>query len=190
LMAKVLLFRADIDITPYRIGDVFIERSDTLRSDLSVFTLAYFRPLHDPVFVFTPIYGTIRRPNRNPLGVDSGLAPTQGEERDSDFILTLQNGLWSFQPESALPVNQGPATVPMCIQAHSRRGEYPPRETGLHDDVRHQQWDVYVPLLNGLVVEENDKIVGAQGEKFRVHTPFPQFAGLQGQLLMTEKVRN
>ncbi len=185
LMGKILVFRADIDVRPYQIGDVFVERSDTVRPDLSVFTLAYDRPLHDPLFVFTPIYGTIRRPNRNPLGIDSGAVPMQTQMADSDYIITLEDGLFSFQPDSGMF-----ATIPMCIQGNERKGEYPPRDTGLYDDVRMQQWDIYVPLLNGTVIIENDVIVGANGDKYRVHMPFPQFAGFQGQILRCEKRRD
>lgn len=184
---RALFFTADLNTQPFKPGDVFVQRADAYRYDRGVFTMAANRPMpHEPVFVATPIYATLTRPESNPQHVDSGIAPQSVPIKAYEWPLTLTNGFFSFLQAGT------PVSVPVGF-VMGRARDYPRTDTSdgmLYDDTRRQIWDVFVPLLPGQPLIPRDIITGASGDRYEIIGVQSPYASFFGQLVNVQRIRS
>lgn len=187
---KTLFFTAKVNMTAFLPGDVFVQRSDTYLPDRGVFTCVASRPMpHVPVFVSTPIYATLTRPESNPNHIDAGIAPQSVPIAAAEWPLTITTG--SPYPYSFQQIGQ-PATVPIGM-AMQRAREYPKSDSmdgELYDDVRRSVFDVFIPLLPGQPIITRDIITGSNGDRYEITGIQTSTASFFGQLVTAQRIRS
>lgn len=188
--ARALFFTGVLNLGPFQPGDVFVQRTDAYRYDRGVFTLASARPMpHGPVFVSTPIYATLSRPESNPQHIDSGIAPQSVPIKEHEWPLTLTPGTAS--PYAFLQVGT-PVTVPIGM-VMGRLRDYPRTDSSdgqLYDDTRRQTWDVFAPQLPGQPLIPRDIVTGSTGDRYEITGIQSSYASFFGQLLTVQRIRS
>ena len=192
IVKAVPRFSFTCDSTNIQLGDVFVERADSFRHEVStpydgnIFTFAYFRPIRRYVMVSTPISGQISRARNNPNSVDSGQVPWGAMSKSLEQVLILRNGYYSWE---AYGGSQSPAVIPMAIQATAGKGELPEPKLRLPTDVKRQTWDIYCGLLPGYIPTESHIVTGANGDRYYIQTPAFNAVGFVGVQAICEKLR-
>jgi hypothetical protein len=186
-IVKALYFTADADTRMFLPGDVFVQQATTYRPDRGVFTMVANRPMpHHPVFVATPIFATITRPESNPEHIDSGRVPQSVPVKAYEWPLTVSGIDYAFLQTGT------PATVPIgMIMARLR--DMPRSDTNdgaLYDDTRRQSWDVFVPLLSGQPLINRDIITGSSGDRYEITGVQASTASAFGQWVSTSRIRS
>lgn len=184
---RALFFTGDLNLKQFEPGDVFVQRKGTYRYDRGIFTMASARALpHVPVFVETPIFAHITRPESNPHHIDSGRVPQSVPIKANEWPLTLSCGDFSFQ-QSGVSVS-----VPIGM-AMSRLRDYPRTDTSdgeLNDDTRRQTWDVFIPLLPGQPIIPRDIVTGANGDRYEITGVQASYSSFFGQLVSVQRIRS
>jgi hypothetical protein len=77
--------------------------------------------------------------------------------------------------------------VPFGLQPLNKLREMP--ESKLPTDTKRESFVGFLPLLPGVILEENDVISsGASGDRFRIEQNYIAEHGLQGQVLLLQKL--
>jgi hypothetical protein len=186
-IVKALYFTAMADTRMFLPGDVFVQQATTYLPDRGVFTMVANRPMpHHPVFVSTPIFATITRPESNPEHIDSGRVPQSVPVKAYEWPLTVSGMDYAFLQTGT------PATVPIgMIMARLRDMPRSDSSDGaLYDDTRRQTWDVFVPLLSGQPLINRDIITGSSGDRYEITGVQASTASAFGQWVSTSRIRS
>lgn len=180
-----LLFAATCDNTYLEPGDVFVGYG--YGSDLAMYVVADERPLKQTILVRCEQAATVTRPASpvDTLTLNAGrptiVSAYAGVTKNTEQTLILTNGLYSFATSGTT------ATVPFGLQPKFRLREMPPSK--LPTDTRRENFIGFLPVLPGIIVEENDVISsGSAGDRYRVEQNYISEYGLQGQILVMEKL--
>ena len=180
-----LTFAATCTNLALEIGDIFVGYS--YGSDGAMYAVADLRPLKQTVLVRCEQSSTITRPTApadlvalNPSGpTDIGAYNVVTKETEQSLV--LNNGSYTFATSGVA------AMVPFGLQPLNKLREYP--ESKLPTDTRRQGFVGYLPLLPGVIVQENDVISsGSAGDRYRVEQIYIAEFGLQGQILLLSKL--
>ncbi len=178
-----LSFGATCDNRYLRLGDILVGYG--YGSENAMYAVAQLRPFKQTVLVRTEQPATITRPTTNNVSLNP-TGPTMvtsfsGLEKMNELVLTLVNGTYSFQSSGTS------AMVPVGIQPTDSLREYPPSK--IPTDTRRQVFIGYIPLLPGVILEENDVISsGSAGDRYRIAMNYIAEYGLEGQIVVLEKL--
>lgn len=178
-----LSFAATCNNTLLQIGDVLYGTG----TDRTMYVVGDMRPLHHTIVIRCEQSATITRPTTlaatTPLNVGR---PTQiksynGVTKTTEQVLVLNNGAYAFAASGSS------AMVPFGLQPLNRLREMPPSK--LPTDTKRETFVGFLPLLEGVILEENDVISsGSAGDRYRIEQNYIAEFGLQGQVLLLEKV--
>lgn len=180
-----MIFAATCDNTYLLVGDVL--KGYGYGSDGAMYVVADERPLKQTILVRCEQAATITRPtspadnvalNPSTPTIVSGYG---GVTKSTEESLVLNNGLYSWSSSGTA------AMVPFGLQPVFRLREMPPSK--LPTDTRRENFIGFLPLLPGVVIEENDVISsGSAGDRYRVEQNYIAEYGLQGQIFILEKL--
>lgn len=180
-----LTFDAECDNRKLEIGDVLVRTG--YRSDGAMFVVGDMRPLKHTILIRCEQSATITRPTTPASNavLNTG-KPTQikqhvGVTKTTEQSLILTNGSYSFSATGSS------AMVPFGLQPLNKLREMP--ESKLPTDTKRESFVGFLPLLPGVILEENDVISsGASGDRFRIEQNYIAEHGLQGQVLLLQKL--
>ena len=180
-----MVFAATCTNTYLEPGDVFVGYG--YGSDSAMYVVADERPLKQTILIRCEQAATVTRPTSPAdtvtlnVGTPTIVSGYGGITKSTEQSLILTNGLYSFATSGTT------AMVPFGLQPKFRLREMPPSK--LPTDTRRENFIGFLPLLPGVIVEENDVISsGSAGDRYRVEQNYISEYGLQGQILVLEKL--
>jgi hypothetical protein len=180
-----LTFAATCDNTFLEVGDVFVGTG--YGSDGAMYVVGDMRPLKHTILIRCEQSATITRPTTAASNATLNTGkPTQiksyvGVTKTTEQSLILTNGSYSFSATGSS------AMVPFGLQPLNKLREMP--ESKLPTDTKRESFVGFLPLLPGVILEENDVISsGASGDRFRIEQNYIAEHGLQGQVLLLQKL--
>lgn len=183
-----IVFAATCNNLYLQIGDILVGLgSQGYRSDGAMYVVADERPLKQTVVVRCEQSATITRPTTSTSNVSLNVGkPTvvttySGITKSTETSLVLNNGQYSWSTSGTA------AMVPFGLQPTHRLREYPASK--LPTDTRKETFIGFLPATPGVIIEENDVISsGSAGDRYRVEQNYIAEHGLQGQILIVEKL--
>lgn len=184
----ILAFAVGCDNSYLNTGDILVGLGpEGYRDDGAMYVIADVRPLKQTIAIRCEQPATLTRPTTSTSNLTlNATTPTQiktysGVTKSTELTLTLTNGSYSFQESGTA------ATIPFGLQPLNRLREEPPSK--LPTDTKREHFLGFLPLLSGVIVEENDVISsGSAGDRYRVEQNSMNEYGLQGQVLLLEKL--
>ncbi len=180
-----LTFKAMCDNLYLQIGDILVGYG--YGSDEAMYAVADLRPLKQTILIRCEQSSTVTRPTapadtivRNPNG-PTDVTGYNVVTKETEQSLVLTNGSYSFATTGTA------AMVPFGLQPFNKLREYP--ESKLPTDTRREGFVGYLPLLPGVILEENDVISsGSAGDRYRIEQVYIAEFGLQGNVLLLTKL--
>lgn len=180
-----LSFKAMCNNIYLEVGDVFVGTG--YGTDGAMYVVGDMRPLKQTVVVRCEQSSTVTRPTapadtaaQNPSGV-TVVSGYNAVTKTTEQSLVLNNGSYSFSTSGIA------AMVPFGLQPFNKLREYP--ESKLPTDTRRESFVGFLPLLPGVIIEENDVISsGSAGDRYRVEQNYIAEFGLQGNILLLTKL--
>jgi len=184
----LLVFRATMDVRTLQKGDVLREIGYGATS-AGVFTYAQKRPQQDALVVRTEATATISREfsasgmaSQQPVSGTLAMPGYSGTTPAIEQVLTLINGAYAYAPNGATS-----ALVQVGLQPISRFSDQakPKMPTALY----RERFMLYVPLLPGVALRENDRINIVGGERYEVAIVYSSGAtGFVGHIIVAERL--
>lgn len=185
----LLIFEAICDNRTLDIGDLLVETG--YGSDGGQFWVAQKRPTRETLWVRAESNCNVTRPM--PTAGAASEQPASGPElvdgyaglqKDTEQILTLQNGLYSFT--SAQGATK--AVIPAGLQPLNRIKDA--RDPGIPTALYREHFLIYLPLLPGAILNELDRIsFSNMGDAYEIALMFTtEQTGLSGWILVAEKL--
>jgi hypothetical protein len=197
----LLAYKATCTNLVLAIGDLCTETG--YGQDGGVFYVAQKRPLRETIWMRAESAINITRPQPTAGAVSQQPQPSQGWvvaesgtwsgiAKDTEEVLTLTNGLYSFSSDPAA----SPAVVYAGLQPRPivKPGTEPklPGVGKLATTLDIETFVIYLPLLPGEEVSEYDRIAFSQiGDRYEVHLVFTTAdTGLAGYIIVATKLPN
>ena len=185
----LLVYKATCDNTTLDEGDLLVETG--YGSDNGQYWVAQKRPTRETLWVRAESNCNITRPM--PTAGAASEQPSSGPElvegwggvtKDTEQILTLQNGLYSFT--SAAGATK--AVIPAGLQPLNRIKDA--REPDIPTALYREHFLVYLPLLPGCILNELDRVsFSNMGDAYEIALMFTtEQTGLSGWILIVEKL--
>ena len=180
-----LTFGATVNNLALLIGDILVGTG--FGSDGAMYAVADLRPLKETILIRCEQSSTVTRPTapgdivtRNPSG-PTDITGYNTVAKSTEQSLVLTNGLYAFASTGTA------AMVPFGLQPLNKLREYP--ESKLPTDTRREGFIGYLPLLPGVILEENDVISsGSGGDRYRIEQVYIAEFGLQGNIVLLTKL--
>jgi hypothetical protein len=197
----LLAYEATCNNLPLKIGDLCTETG--YGEDGGVYYVAQKRPLRETIWMRAESAINITRPQGTAGAVSQQPTPQQGWvvaptgtwsgiAKNTEEVLTLTNGLYSFSSDPAA----SPAVVYAGLQPRPivKPGTEPklPGVGKLATTLDIETFVIYLPLLPGEEVSEYDRIAFSQiGDRYEVHLVFTTAdTGLAGYIIIATKLPN
>ena len=180
-----ITFSATVNNLALAVGDILVGYG--YGSDEAMYAVADLRPLKQTILIRCEQSSTVTRPTapadtivRNPNG-PTDVTGYNVVTKETEQSLVLTNGSYSFATTGTA------AMVPFGLQPLNKLREYP--ESKLPTDTRREGFVGYLPLLPGVILEENDVISsGSAGDRYRIEQVYIAEFGLQGNVLLLTKL--
>lgn len=195
-----LFFDLIADLTPFILGDVFLETDPPYDPGVSygpgatsvagdpmqfnAFALAWHPPIAKSVGGRIDRRGQIYRPATRPQVNTPDLSPYWRETHDGDRPLILNNGTFQFGG----PGGRGSFIPCGLTSAYRPSGQKPFEVSGTPPGMlRPAHWFAYIPPLPGYLPRTGDALITEDGARYVVVQPYYQTAGVVGSQLMLDR---
>lgn len=185
----LLVMEATCDNRTLEIGDLLVETG--YGSDNGQYWVAQKRPTRETLWVRAESNCNITRPmptagaaSQQPASGPELVDGWAGVQKDTEQILTLQNGLYSFTSTAGATK----AVIPAGLQPLNRIKDA--RDPDIPTALYREHFLVYLPLLPGAILNELDRIsFSNMGDAYEIALMFTtEQTGLSGWILIVEKL--